>query len=216
MAQKKNETVPAVEEKVIPAAEEKVIKAVEEKVIPAVEEPVNKGSFVNTFWDQYEQSREREEQLRENREDAYLNAVREVIKFNKQYRKSISKLYEQSKKTNKEMFSELMHQINTRREEDKEVAATISDDREELKKQLKEVSGQLEKLMLTPIKSIVNVIDQLEDNFEKNAESNIAFARERRNAWLKVRKEYVKLARNAHLSLVERGKSSFNELVKTL
>ncbi|MFZ7944253.1 MULTISPECIES: hypothetical protein [Bacillaceae] len=198
MAQKKSETALAADEKKIPAAEETVIV----------------GSFVTTFWDQYEQSRERREQLRENREDAYINALREVIKFNKQYRKSIAKLYDQTKKTNKDAMSELMHQFKAVEEEVKEEPA-YTNDREELKNQLKEVSGQLEKLALTPIRSIFQIIDQLEDNFEKNAESRVAYARERRNAWLAVRKEYVRKARNTHLNLVERGKSSFKELVKT-
>ncbi|MCM3767447.1 hypothetical protein [Neobacillus niacini] len=196
MAQKKMETVPEVEEKVMPGA---------------------KGSFVTTFWDQYELSRERSEKLREDREDAYLNAIREVIKFNKQYRKSLAKLYDQTKKTNKEMVSEVAHQFNARKEENKEdvIPVVQENDGEELKKQLKEVSGQLEKLALTPIKSFVQIVDQLEDNFEKNAESNIAFARERRKAWLEVRKEYVNLARDTHLNLVERSKNSLKELVKT-
>ncbi|WP_066065992.1 hypothetical protein [Neobacillus soli] len=88
-------------------------------------------------------------------------------------------------------------------------------EREELKKQLIGVSGQLEKLALTPIKTISHLIDQLEDSFEKNAESSVAYARERRNAWLNVRKGYVNLARNTHLNLVERGRNSFKELVKT-
>ncbi|MFJ7728811.1 hypothetical protein ACIQXV_22130 [Neobacillus sp. NPDC097160] len=198
MAQKKSETVLAADEKMIPTAEESI----------AV------GSFVSTFWDQYEQSRERREQLRENREDAYINAVKEVIKFNKQYRNSIAKLYEQTKKTNKDMVSELVHQINAGKDEI--IAEDIhSNDRDELKNQLKEVSGQLEKLALTPIRSIFHIVDQLEDNFEKNAESSVAYSRDRRNAWLAVRKEYVKKARNAHLNLVDRGKNSFKELVKT-
>ncbi|EKN68766.1 hypothetical protein BABA_11956 [Neobacillus bataviensis LMG 21833] len=194
MAQKKSETV----------------FTADEKVIPTAEEPIVVGSFVTTLWDQYEQSRERAEQLRENREDTYINAVREVIKFNKQYRKSFANLYEQTKKTNKDMVSELMHQINTGKEEDAPV-----NDREELKNQLKEVTGQLEKLALTPVRSIFHIVEQLEDNFEKNAESNVSYARDRRNAWLAVRKEYVKKARNTHLNLVERGKNSFKELVKT-
>ncbi|WP_312472853.1 hypothetical protein [Neobacillus sp.] len=198
MAQKKIETVLAADESMIPAAEESIAT----------------GSFVNTFWDQFEQSRERALKLRENREDAYINALREFIKFNKQYRKSIGKLYEQTKKTNKDMITELMHQFNAGKEELKDEAIP-SNDREELKIQLKEVSGQLEKLALTPLKSIINMVDQLEDNFEKNAESNVAYARERRNAWFRVRKEYVKLARNTHLNLVNRGKSGLKELVKT-
>lgn len=195
MAQKKMETVPEVEEKV--TSEEK-------------------GSFVTTFWDQYEQSRKRSEKLRESREDAYLTAIREVIKFNKQYRKSLVKLYDQTKKTNKEVVSEVVHQLNARKEETEEEAIPVNaNDREELKNQLKEVSGQLEKLAITPIKSFVQIVEQLEENFEKNTESNIAFARERRKAWLEVRKEYVKLARDTHLNLVERSKNSLKELVKT-
>lgn len=197
MAQKKNETA-----------------ATEEKVIPSLEESVAVGSFVNTFWDQFEQSQERAEKVRENREDAYINALKEVIKFNKQYRRSISKLYDQTKKTNKEMTTELMHQINTRKEGMKEVAAANTD-REELKDQLIEVSGQFEKLALTPFKTLFHMVDRLEDNFEKNVEASVAYARERRNAWLQVRKDYVNLARNTHFSIVERGKNSIRELIKT-
>ncbi|HEY2421255.1 MAG TPA: hypothetical protein VGI04_07565 [Neobacillus sp.] len=201
MAQKKIEAVLTADDRMIPSAEES-------KVV---------GSFVDTLWDQYELSRERALKLRETREDAFLNAVREVIKFNKQYRKSIAKLYDQSKKTNKEMFAELMHQFNSQKQAMKEEAKMVDgqmDDRGELREQLKEVTGQLEKLALTPIKSVFQIIEQVEDNFEKNTESSIAFNRDRRNAWLQVRKEYVNLARNAHFNLVERGKNSFKELVK--
>ncbi|WP_413301720.1 hypothetical protein AA0X95_22335 [Bacillus sp. 1P10SD] len=198
MAQKKNEAVPSVDEKVMLIAEE----------------AMHVGSFVNTFWDQFEQSRERALQLRENREDAYINALKEVNKFNKQYRNTIAKLYNQTKKTNKELVSELMHQFNAGKEEPKE-EVILSNERDELKNQLKEVSGQLEKLALTPIKSVFHMVDRLEDNFERNVESSITYARERRNAWLEVRKEYIKLARNTHLNLVERGKNSIKELVKT-
>ncbi|MEH7304865.1 hypothetical protein [Neobacillus drentensis] len=198
MAQKKNETVQAAEETIMPSAEESV----------AV------GSFVNTFWDQFELSRERTEQLRENREDAYINAVREVIKFNKQFRKSVANLYHQSKNTNKEIVSELMHQLPFNKQVMKDEDLPLNEG-EEFKKQFVEVSGQLENLALTPIKSIFHIVDQLEDNFEKNAESSIAFERDRRNAWHQVRKEYVKLARNTHLNIIDRSKSSLKELVKT-
>lgn len=192
---------------------------VDDNTIP-MEEEQNAGSlFVMTFWDQYEKSRERAETMRENREDAYLNAVKEVIKFNKQYRKSIANLYEQSKNTNKELVSEFMHQLSSDKEQSaeevkKEAAPAPDHDREMMNKQLREVSGQLEKLALTPIKSISQLVEQLENTFEKNVESSIAFGRENRNAWLQVRKEYVKLARNTHLSLVNRGMNSFKELVK--
>jgi hypothetical protein len=173
--------------------------------------------FVDTFWNQYELRRERALELQEEREDAYLNAVREVIKFNKQYRESLGKMYEQTKTTNKDLFSELVHQINSYKEDMKEEVKIVEEQasgREELKKQFKEVTGQLEQLALTPIKSIFEIVDQFEDNFEKNAESSIAFARESRNAWLQVRKQYVTIARRTHQNLVERGTNSLKELIK--
>ncbi|MEH7745692.1 hypothetical protein V7659_11735 [Neobacillus drentensis] len=197
MAQKKNETV----------------QAAKETNVPTAEESVTVGSFVNTFWDQFELSSERAEQLRENREDAYINALKEVIKFNKQFRKSVANLYDQSKKTNKEMVSELMHQFSFGKEEIKDENLPMNE-REELKKQVLEVSGQLENLALTPIKSVFHIVDQLEDTFEKNAESSVAFDRDRRNAWQQVRKEYIKLARDTHLNIIDRSKGSLKEFVK--
>ncbi|NWQ41333.1 hypothetical protein MLOOGBEN_11565 [Bacillus sp. EB106-08-02-XG196] len=203
MAQKKSESV----------------LAVEEKMIPAAEEPKNEGLFVDTLWNQYEQSLERARQLRESREDAYMNALKEVIKFNKQYRKSIGNLFEQSKKTNKEVVSGLMQQMNARREQlikdEEKIEAEMMNERVELKEQLKEVSNQLENLALTPIKSVFQIIDQLEDNFEKSTEANIDYARERRNAWQQVTNEYVKMARSTHNEIVNRGTNSVKELFKT-
>ncbi len=200
MAQKKSEAIQAVEDKVT-----------------SVEETTPEASFVDTFWNQYELGRERALELREKQEDAYLKAVKEVIKFNKQYRKSIGKLYEQTKTTNKELVSEIVHQINSRKDVMKEEVKIVEEqvsDREELKKQLKDVTGQLEKLALTPLKSILEIVDQFEDNFEKNAESGIAFARDSRNAWFQVRKQYVTVARRTHHNLVERGTNSLKELIK--
>jgi hypothetical protein len=203
MAQKKSENV----------------QAVEEKMIPAAEEPNKEGLFVDTLWNQYEQSLERARQLRESREDAYVKALKEVIKFNKQYRKSLGNLYDQTKKTNKEVVSGLMEQMNARREQlikdEEKIEAEMMNEKVELKEQLKEVSNQLENLALTPIKSVFQIIDQLEDNFEKSTEANIDYARERRNAWQQVTNEYVKMARSTHNEIVNRGKNSVKELFKT-
>ncbi|MEH7013833.1 hypothetical protein V7087_23995 [Neobacillus niacini] len=199
-------------------AQKKSEVAVEEKMIPAAEEAKSEGLFVDTLWNQYEQSLERARQLRESREDAYVNALREVIKFNKQYRKSVANLFEQTKKTNKEVVSGFMQQMNARREQlvkdEERVEAEMMNEREELKHQLKEVSNQLENLALTPIKSVFQIIDQLEDNFEKSTEANVAYGRERRNAWQQVTNEYVKMARNTHNEIVNRGKNSVKELLK--
>lgn len=201
MAQKKNEAVSAANDNIIVTAEE-----------------TNAGGlFVNTFWDLFEQSSARTRQVRESQEDAYIKALREVIKFNKQYRKSIANLYEQSKKTNNDIVTGLMNQFTSSKEVMNEVVSLDSAqtfESEELKNQLKEVTNQLENLALTPIKSVVHLIDQFEDNIEKNAESGIEYSRERRDAWQQVEDEYVKLARNTHYDMVERGKNSLKELVK--
>ncbi|OLS41878.1 hypothetical protein [Bacillus sp. MRMR6] len=201
MAQKKSEAVPA-----------------EEKKLPVLEEHKTEGLFIDTLWNQYEQSLERARKLREAREDAYMNALKEIVKFNKQYRKSLAGLYDQTRKTNKEVITGLLQQLNTRKDElikaEEKMEAELVTEREELKNQLKEVTKQLENLALTPVKSIIGIIDQLEDNFEKSTESNIAYARERRNAWQQVTNEYVKMARNTHSEIVERGKNSLKVLVK--
>jgi hypothetical protein len=202
MAQKKSENV----------------QAVEEKMIPAAEEPNKEGLFVDTLWNQYEQSLDRARQLGENREDAYVNTLKEVIKFNKQYRNSLANLFEQTKKTNKDVVSGFIQQMNARREQlmkdEERIEAEMMNEKEELKEQLKEVSHQLENLALTPIKSVFHIIDQLEDNFEKSTEANIAYGRERRNAWQQVTNEYVKMARNTHSEIINRGKNSVKELLK--
>ncbi|WP_042457362.1 hypothetical protein [Neobacillus dielmonensis] len=188
--------------------------AAEERTNPAVEEAITTSRFVNTFWDQYELSRDRAEKIRENREEAYLNVIREVAKFNKQYRKTIAGLYQQTRKTNKEVVDEVLQRIN-RGKEDSLGEATQANSREALKKQITEVSGQLEKIALTPIKSVFQIADQVEETFEKTVASNLEFSRQRRNAWKQVRKEYVKVARDLHISMVERGRNGVKELVKT-
>jgi hypothetical protein len=109
--------------------------------------------------------------------------------------------------------------MNARREQlikdEEKIEAEMMNERVELKDQLKEVSNQLENLALTPIKSVFQIIDQLEDNFEKSTEANIDYARERRNAWQQVTNEYVKMARSTHNEIVNRGKNSVKELFKT-
>lgn len=111
------------------------------------------------------------------------------------------------------MVSELMRQFSFGKEEIMDENLPINE-REELKKQILEVSGQFENLALTPIKSVFHIVDQLEDNFEKNAESSVAFGRDQRNAWRQVGKEYIKFARDTHLNIIDKSKNSLKEFVK--
>lgn len=184
-----------------------VVKTAQKKA-EAQEEIVLTNPFVDTLWNQYEQSLERARKLQESREEAYLNAIKEVIKFNKEFRKSLSGLYEQSKKTNSEIFKGVSNNLMKKDEENQE------NENPELKKQMKEVSERLEKLATTPIKSTFNLVERLEDNFEETSENYVHYARERRSGWQNVTNEYVKIARNNHKLLVNRLEESMKVFVK--
>ncbi|SEM96777.1 Polyhydroxyalkanoic acid inclusion protein (PhaP_Bmeg) [Mesobacillus persicus] len=168
--------------------------------------------FVNTLWDQYEQSLARFRKLRETQEDAFLNSFKEVLKFNKEYRSSIGSLYQQTRKTNLELAKGVVSNINNR-EEKVEVAPKLRDF-DEVTNQLKEVTQQVEKLAITPVKSTFTFIDQLEQSLEKNAESYLTYSRERRKAWQQVTDEYVKQARKTNHEAVGFVREKSKELVK--
>ncbi|WP_053361625.1 hypothetical protein [Bacillus sp. FJAT-27251] len=186
---------------------------VEKQEAAAAEEAAASDLLVDTFWNQYETSLARARQLREVREEALLTAFKELVQFNKQYRKSVASLYEQSKKTNVELAKGVMQNISDRRA-GKSAEEARAMDYEQVTKQLKEVTKQLEKLALTPVKSAFSIIDQLEDNVEKSAESYLAYARERRAAWQQVTNEYVKQARKVNHQVVDRVSEKSKELVK--
>jgi hypothetical protein len=186
---------------------------VEKQEVAAAEETAASDLLVDTFWNQYETSLARARQLRETQEEAFLTAFKELVQFNKQYRKSVANLYEQSKKTNLELTKGVMQNISDRRAE-KNAEAAKALDYEQVTNQMKEVTKQLEKLALTPVKSAFTIIDQLEDNIEKSAESYLAYARERRAAWQQVTNEYVKQARKVNHQVVDRVSEKSKELVK--
>ncbi|KKK33040.1 hypothetical protein WQ57_24120 [Mesobacillus campisalis] len=186
---------------------------VEKQEVAAAEEAAASDLLVDTFWNQYETSLARARQLREVQEEAFMTAFKELVQFNKQYRKSVASLYEQSKKTNLELAKGVMQNISDRKA-GKSAEEARAMDYEQVTKQLKEVTMQLEKLALTPVKSAFSIIDQLEDNVEKSAESYLAYARERRAAWQQVTNEYVKQARKVNHQVVDRVSEKSKELVK--
>lgn len=168
--------------------------------------------FIETLWGQYEQSLTRARLMWENQEDAVINAIKEVNKFNKQYRKTLVNLYQETRKTNNEIANNLLKNLNKKNEELNEPDSQ-SHEGEELTGQLKEVSSQIEKLALTPVKLAFNFIGMLEDAVEKNAESYVAYARERRNAWQQVTNESLTTGKKTSHKLVERSKEGLKELV---
>lgn len=161
--------------------------------------------FVDTVWDQYEQGLERSKQFGEEREDAFLKSVKEVIKLNQEFRKSLTSFYQESKKTNNEIVKEISNNLPGSNE-----TAGV-----DLKEQISDVSSRIEDLTLTPIKSTFGLLDRIEKNIEEKSESYVEFARDSRQRWEKVTHEYVKQTRNSQKQLVNRFEESFKVLLNT-
>lgn len=174
--------------------------------------PVENVTFIDTFWDQYEQSLIRARKLRENREEAYIKTLKEVMKFNREYRKSLASLYKEARKTNIEIVKGLASNL-PKKEQPEQVEPKPENERAELMKQVQDVSGQLENLVLTPVKSTFGLIERLEKNIEENVENYVKYSRERREGWNHVTDEYVKLARKSHHDIVDRVGESLKVLV---
>jgi hypothetical protein len=167
-------------------------------------ESIQTNPFVDTLWDQYEQSLGWARKITEGSEDAYLRSVKEVTNFNHKYRNTLTNLYKESRKTNSEII--------------KGVSSTLvkkGEDGNEVTEQVREVSNRLEKLALTPIKLTFDLFDRYDKTLEENSENFVHYSRERRHSWQKVTNEYIKAARNNHKKLVGRFEESLKVLVNT-
>ncbi|MGG1675016.1 hypothetical protein ACIFOT_04595 [Neobacillus sp. NRS-1170] len=173
----------------------------------AQEEVVVSNPYVETLWKQYEQTLDQARKLRESSEEAYLKSVKDVIKFNKEFRKSISDLYTESRKTSREIVKGLSSNF-AKIDELKQIS-------DQQIMQVEEISEGLEKLAITPIKFTVDLIERLEKNVEESSETYVRYSRERRKVWGKVTNEYLKIAKNNHKMLVNRLEESVKLLVST-
>lgn len=181
-----------------------VKEPVEQEMVKKSENLGVAALFIETVWGQYEQSLTRGNGILENQEDVLINAMKEVNKFNKQYRKSLTGLYQQTKETNNEILKEIMDNLPL--SENK----TYLDP--ELSDKIKVVADQMEAFALTPAKFAIDFIEKLEDSMEKDAESYISFAREQRNEWQKIADEYVNIAKGTSQAIIERSMEGFNVL----
>jgi hypothetical protein len=159
--------------------------------------------FVDTIWEQCEQALRQTRQFGEDREEAFLKSLREVIKLNQEFRKSIKNLYCESKKTNNEIVKEISNNFPG--------GSEVSGG--ELSNQLNDVSSRLEELALTPIKTALAFIERFEKSIEENSESFVQYSRERRDGWQKVANEYVKLARDSQKQFFNRIEESMKVLL---
>lgn len=185
-------------------SEQVVLKAAQKKA--ETNENTNPTDLlVDTVWDQYEQTLERSRQFGEEREDALLKSVKEVIKLNQEFRKSLTSLYNESKKTNSEIVKEISNNFPNANETNGG----------EFSSQLNDVSTRIEGLALTPIKSTFGLIDRFEKSIEEKSEQFVDYSRETRNGWQRVTNEYVKLARTSQKQFVNRFEESMKVLLNT-
>lgn len=185
-------------------SEQVVLKAAQKKA--ETNEITNPTDLlVDTVWDQYEQTLERSRQFGEEREDALLKSVKEVIKLNQEFRKSLTSLYNESKKTNSEIVKEISNNFPNANETNGG----------EFSSQLNDVSTRIEGLALTPIKSTFGLIDRFEKSIEEKSEQFVDYSRETRNGWQRVTNEYVKLARTSQKQFVNRFEESMKVLLNT-
>lgn len=157
--------------------------------------------LVDTFWNQFEQSINQTRKIRERREDAYLNAVKEVVNFNQQFRGALANVFQSTRQTSSELVKGVSGSLAKRVEEKQAV-------RPELKEQFGEVSERLEKLAMAPIAAGLDLIQRFEENLVEGSENYVNYARERRAGWQKVSDEYVRAARENHKKLVQRLEES--------
>jgi uncharacterized protein YoxC len=167
------------------------------------EEVVVSNSYVETLWGQYEQMLDQARKLRESGEEAYLKSVKDVIKLNKDFRKSIFDLYTESRKSNREIVNGLPGNFEK------------NDGLNQYTQQVEDISDRVENLAITPIKFTVNLIESIEKNVEESSEAYVHYSRESQRVWGKVTNEYMKIAKNNHKMLVNQLEESVKVLVGT-
>jgi DNA-binding ferritin-like protein len=171
------------------------------------EEVVLSNTYVESLWNQYEQILDQARKFHDSSEDAYLKTVKDVIKFNKEYRKSIANIYTGTRKINREIVKGLSSNFAKN--------DLLNQESAQLTNQVEEVSERLEKLTVTPLKLTVDLIERLEKNVEESCEAYIHYSREGRRGLQKVSNEYVEIAKNNHKMLVNLFKESTKVLVST-
>lgn len=167
------------------------------------EETSRINTFVDTLWNQYEQSLTWSRKFNERRDEAYLKAVKEVTNLNKQYRNTVANYYQQSKKTNGDIVQGVSANLLNRGEQP------------EVAQQIRDVSSRFENLALTPFRLTFDLLDRFDKTLVESSENLINYAKERRSGWQAVTDEYVKTARNNHKKVAGRFEESLKVLVNT-
>ncbi|MFP5106383.1 hypothetical protein ACSU6B_06375 [Neobacillus sp. C211] len=203
-------------QKMIHQKEEVLKKEVKKVEVPKVEIPIVEeqnepsyvtDSFIETFWDQFEGAVSRTRDYREQRQDLYLEAIKETTKFNGVYLKTLKGLFEQATKLNGDLRKGLFqNNIFKTNESTHEVT-------ESLTSHVSEAASKLEELYLTPINSAFDLFERTEKLFEQNSEAFIEYTNEALNAWEAVTDNYLKQARKTHQNIAHQLEDSVRVLV---
>lgn len=148
------------------------------------EEVFQSSTYVESLWNQYEQLLDGARNFHNRSEDVYLKTVKDVIKLNKQYRKSVADFYTGAKTTNREIIKGVSSNLAKMN--------VLNQETDNLTNKAEEVSERLVQLAATPIKLTVGLIEQVEDKVEETSETLVHYSREGRKSLQKMTDEYMK------------------------
>lgn len=157
-------------------------------------------SFVNTLWDQYEDAIQRSRKLREEGSEAYIKALQETSSFNSDFRNAFFSFYEQTKKANTEVLNQLQQK-------------KTGEEGSALQHQVQDIASRFENLMLTPVKSSLNILERVEKRTVENTQAYLKYQQKLSEERSTSTDKYIKLASGAHQQLVRRVEDSLRVLV---
>jgi hypothetical protein len=174
------------------------------KVEEVQEVVFNSNSLVDTFWNQFEQSMDQARNFNERSEESYLNSIKEVVKFNQQFRGTFAGLFQTSKQLGSGLVKDVSSSLKV--EENQAVSP-------ELMGQFSELSERLEELTMSPVAASLELIQRFEENLVEGSERYVHYARELREGLQKVTDGYMYLAKDTNKNLVHRLEESGKDLV---
>lgn len=164
-------------------------------------------TFVRTLWDQFEEAVSRTREVREQQRTAFLNAMKETLKFNEVTRNTLKTIFEETNKTNKELVSEIANS-NTGLANNTEVTERFRP----VLDQWNGVASRFNELATTPVKASFDILEGIEKQLEKSTESYISYAKQTQESWDSVADEYIKVSRNYHEDFAHRLEDSYRTL----
>ncbi|HZG73813.1 MAG TPA: hypothetical protein VEY51_19935 [Chondromyces sp.] len=161
-------------------------------------------SFVNTLWDQYEDAIERSRKFQEERTEVYKRTLDETLKFNSEFRHTFLSFYEESTQANTNVLNSF--RWNKADEE-------TESNQQAFLNQWQEVVGRWERLLLTPGRTSIELMERFEKRAVENTKSYLDTLQKSQKERSAASDEYIKLARTTHQKFVRRLEDSFKVLV---